>query len=311
MKDPCLFSSLFCAPIVCANRLAMASIDMSLDDIIKKSGAGKGRGRATLRGRGRGGGGSVGGRGVASAITKKQVAGRGVASAITKKQVGRGGAKGRGRGAGAVKVVGRGRGGTLSATRSARGPKKAEPSECLIGVDTDVKAAAGFVANGLREGNPPVVRAISATNLNSALKVLALAHNYLEEERMELYAQVDFPEYAANSQTAVAALHVFNKAKRTSLAKVNSQIFVSASSEPSKVSGYVAKSIRDASLGRVCITACGPAAVLRALKAIFLARHHLRDDSLELSIVPEFGKSEEGLSLLNIFALAHRIGSAL
>ena len=31
--------------------------------------------------------------------------------------------------------------------------------------------------------------------VNQATKLLALAHSYLEEEQLDLYAQVDLPEY--------------------------------------------------------------------------------------------------------------------
>ena len=93
---------------------------------------------------------------------------------------------------------------------------------------------------------------------------------------------------------------------------------------------------------RLCITVAGPQPVLRALKAVFLARHHLAEaaarhplttyclrrtthhlllptyflpttsqDKLDLSIIPEFGKSDEGVSLVNIFVLSHAPGARL
>ena len=36
---------------------------------------------------------------------------------------------------------------------------------------------------------------------------------------------------------------------------------------------------------------------------------HLQEDKLDLSIIPEFGKSDEGVSLVNIFVLAHAAGA--
>ena len=77
-------------------------------------------------------------------------------------------------------------------------------------------------------------------------------------------------------------------------AEVNEQIFVSSSSDPTKVAGYIASCMREATLGRLCVTAAGPQPMLRALKAIYLGRHYLQDDGLDLSVVPEFGKSEDG-----------------
>jgi len=123
--------------------------------------------------------------------------------------------------------------------------------------------------------------------------------------------RVDFPEFSSAPNTGAASIHVFQKAKRTNLAKVNAQISVSATSLPPKVAGFLSNSMREASLGRVCMTAAGPQAVLKALKAIFLSRHHLRDEGIDVSIVPEFGKSEEGLSLINIFCLSHQVDGAI
>merc|ERR1719424_1311875 len=53
----------------------------------------------------------------------------------------------------------------------------------------------------MREGTPPKVLAISPTCVNAAVKTLALARRYLEEEGLELMATVDFPEFdeSANS----------------------------------------------------------------------------------------------------------------
>ena len=162
---------------------------------------------------------------------------------------------------------------------------------------------------------------------------------------------------------------------------------MSATSEPDKVSGYIANCVREGpakarlcitflltltlplpltltkarlcitflltltlpltlpltlTKARLCITVAGPQPVLRALKAVFLARHHLAEaaarhplttyclrrtthhlllptyflpttsqDKLDLSIIPEFGKSDEGVSLVNIFVLSHAPGARL
>ena len=94
--------------------------------------------------------------------------------------------------------------------------------------------------------------------------------------------------------------------------QVSEQIFVSATSEPAKVAGYISNCVREGpAKARLCITVAGPQPMLRALKAIFLARHHLAEEKLDLSIVPEFGKSDEGVSLVNIFVLSHAVGARI
>ena len=141
----------------------MPNMDVSLDELIASNAkqASKKPGRG---GGGRGRGGGRGGRG----ITKP-----GKRAAVVKKKAGGGGGGGRQR----------------------------QGAEVKIGAVTDIKLAAGAVANMMREGTPPKVLAISPTCVNAAVKTLALARRYLEEEGLELMATVDFPEFdeSANS----------------------------------------------------------------------------------------------------------------
>lgn len=280
-----------------------SNIDMSLDDIVKKAASSRGRGRGRGRGAARGAA-----RGSArGAVKTGSAAGRGAAA------TGRGGGRTLGASRGAIKKVstrgrGRGRGGTL---KTARQPKQAELAPCLVGASTDIKAAAGYVCAGLREGAAPPVMAIAPANVNNACKLLALAHSYLAEENLDLYAQVDFPEYQDSPMTASVKLYVFKKARRSDLSHVSEQMFVNASSDPPKVAGYIANCMRQSQLGRICVTAAGAQAMLRALKSIYLARHYLQEDALDLSIVPEFGKSDDGISLVNIFVLSHAVGARI
>lgn len=141
----------------------MPNMDVSLDELIASNAkqASKKPGRG---GGGRGRGGGRGGRG----ITKP-----GKRAVVVKKNAGGGGGGGR----------------------------KRQGAEVKIGAVTDIKLAAGAVANMMREGTPPKVLAISPTCVNAAVKTLALARRYLEEEGLELMATVDFPEFdeSANS----------------------------------------------------------------------------------------------------------------
>lgn len=41
------------------------------------------------------------------------------------------------------------------------------------------------------------------------------------------------------------------------------------------------------------------------VKSIFLARRFLQEDSLDLSFVPEFSDSDNGLTVMNFYVLAH------
>ena len=153
------------------------NIDLSLDDIINRhAGGSKARGKG---GTGRGRAPRSGGRG--AGIAKPRAPGgakpraaiakpRGITKKATKVVVvgGKGGGKGRGR-----------------SRRANAAP------DVLIGENTDIKLAAGAVANFLREGSPPVVKAISPHNVNQAVKTLALTRMYILEESLEICVTVD------------------------------------------------------------------------------------------------------------------------
>ena len=188
-------------------------IDLPLEDIIKKQGSSKGAKGKDPKGKGRG------------QKAKARAAER-PASAIKKAGRGNGGERGGGGrgggGRGSTRGRGRGGGGGGGGGGGSKGDlKKAPAGACLVGAETDIKKSAGYVCAQLREGAPPPVMAIGLACVNQATKLLALAHSYLEEEALDLYAQVDFPEYAESSASAMVKLHVFQKAKRTRLAEVS------------------------------------------------------------------------------------------
>ena len=188
-------------------------IDLPLEDIIKKQGSSKGAKGKDPKGKGRG------------QKAKARAAER-PASAIKKAGRGNGGGRGGGGrgggGRGSTRGRGRGGGGGGGGGGGSKGDlKKAPAGACLVGAETDIKKSAGYVCAQLREGAPPPVMAIGLACVNQATKLLALAHSYLEEEALDLYAQVDFPEYAESSASAMVKLHVFQKAKRTRLAEVS------------------------------------------------------------------------------------------
>jgi len=197
-------------------------IDLPLEDIIKKQGSSKGAKGKDPKGKGRGQKAKArAAERPASAIKK---AGRG--NAGERGRGGRGGGQrgggGGGGGRGSTRGRGRGGGGGGGGGGGSKGDlKKAPAGACLVGAETDIKKSAGYVCAQLREGAPPPVMAIGLACVNQATKLLALAHSYLEEEALDLYAQVDFPEYAESSASAMVKLHVFQKAKRTRLAEVS------------------------------------------------------------------------------------------
>jgi len=92
------------------------------------------------------------------------------------------------------------------------------------------------------------------------------------------------------------------RARVASDATRGEELFVSSHSDPTKVAGALAKRVRDNA--DIYLTAMGPQAILNGLRSIYLARRYLADEEYTLAFVPEFGKSNDGASLLYLHVLA-------
>ena len=265
-------------------------MDKSLDEMISER----------TGGRSGGGGGGGGGRGGDRNARSRQSRG------ISKRRPSAPGGR-------SSKVVVVGQRSRQQSSQQSHSATDSEAPTCFICATTDVKKSAGFIASCLREGTPPIIYATSADNVNIAIKTIALTRNYLADEGLELRAAFDFPEFADNGKTAKADIHILAKRRIEDLSRVSAQLMVSKSSVTPKVAGALAASIREApkNLKRVCISAAGPDAMIRAAKAIYMARHFLTDDELDLSVIPEFDNADDGPSVVNLFCIAHAPGAEI
>lgn len=178
--------------------------------------------------------------------------------------------------------------------------------DCLVRADSDVHQTAGYIAAGVRSCTPPVVVADSAASGNQAMKSLAVTRSYLEKEDLDIVVQPFFPDFSEDSSSCVMRLLVSvsdNSVREQLDSKQAMQLYVSSESDPGKVAGAIARSARSG--GQICCTAMGPQAVLRAAKSVFLARRYLEADVIYPYIVPEFGKSSDGASVIHIHVLVH------
>lgn len=130
---------------------------------------------------------------------------------------------------------------------------------------------------------------------------------------MDFTVAIDFPEFDSSTSSANVALRLTQKRQRSDLSTVIAQLQVSGHSEPGKVAGAIAGTAREATgnLKRLCVSCAGPAAMLNALKAVFLARRYLADEQLDLSVVPEFENVQNGPTLVHLFTLIHKPNAQL
>ena len=76
--------------------------------------------------------------------------------------------------------------------RRARAAAEPDGPACKIGGESDIKAAAGYVAKSLRESASVDVLAVGPFSVNQAVKALALARQFLEEDSLDLSLSLDF-----------------------------------------------------------------------------------------------------------------------
>ena len=158
---------------------------------------------------------------------------------------------------------------------------------------------------------PPTLLATGADALNQAVKAIAIARDYLVNDRVELSVKSEFRDEergaismlltkstlrrkggAAGAASAAtdgsAAAMVLGGAVAGGEEKEveESELRVAKESEPSMTAGSIAKKIRAGE--RVSIVSIGAGSVSATVRAITIARRYLENDSLDLSFRPSF-----------------------
>lgn len=73
-----------------------------------------------------------------------------------------------------------------------------------VGHNSEVRSVAGSIAHAIRDGNTPLLRAIGAGAVNQAMKALAVARRYLQEEGIDLAASPAFVELEVDDKDRTA-----------------------------------------------------------------------------------------------------------
>ena len=78
--------------------------------------------------------------------------------------------------------------------RSRRTSVDKDGRQLKVGKDTDAKALAGAIASCTREGSRVELTAIGAASVNQAVKAVAIARQFVEEEAIDLCCRPEFVE---------------------------------------------------------------------------------------------------------------------
>lgn len=155
---------------------------------------------------------------------------------------------------------------------------------------SNVKTVAGSIAHTTRAGESPTLMATGMDSVNQAIKAMAIARGYLEENKLDLTCHPEFrnPEKGAISfilSKAIARGKPIRNSEQSSNVKF-AELRVAGNSVPSIVAGSIANKVRSGE--RVSITCLGPQSVNSCVKSIIAARRYLVADAIDIGFRPEF-----------------------
>jgi len=158
-------------------------------------------------------------------------------------------------------------------------------SRCLkVSSESSTKKVAGAIAHCVRIGGvPPSLLAKGIKAINQAVKAIAKARTYLEEEDADLVAQPAF-----EGQSSACILHV-RRASKIEL-DLGDTLTVTNKTNPYKLAGAIAGKIREKE--RVALSAIGAQSVMHAVEALAVSRGYLKNERIDVKFVPQFNTVE-------------------
>ena len=170
-----------------------------------------------------------------------------------------------------------------------------------VSATSDAKRVAGSISHTSRLGACPTLLATGQASLNQAIKAIAIARNYLMEDRVDLSVQCEFRDEERGAVSMVLTKAPLRKKAGGGGAGggagggggggeekevEESELRVAQNSEPSMTAGSIAKKIRGGE--RVSIIGIGAGSVSATVRAITIARRYLEGDNLDVAFKPSF-----------------------
>jgi len=151
------------------------------------------------------------------------------------------------------------------------------------------KVVAGSIAHICRAGSAPSIMATGDIAINQAVKSIAVARRYLEEEGdVDIKVQ---PRFKARSKMLTLSVEKTRKSRDLSEEfLLDTDMIVKASTDGSKTAGAIAARARE---GTPCaVVSNGNAGVFQTIRSIAIARQYLTDDHKDLYFVPAMVDTE-------------------
>jgi len=157
-----------------------------------------------------------------------------------------------------------------------------------VSAESNVKKVAGAICHCIRIGGvPPALLAKGINAINQAIKSIAIARSYLEDEdpKTDLVAQPSF-----DGQSSACVIHCRRSGRITIEHNESDQLTVTNRTNPYKCAGAIAAKIRDKE--RVGLSAIGPISVFHAVEALAVSRRFLKDERIDVKFTVKFNKVE-------------------
>jgi len=153
-----------------------------------------------------------------------------------------------------------------------------------ISAKSNVKNVAGSISHTSRAGESPTLMATGRESVNQAVKSLAIARGYLEDNRLDLSC---YPEFRNEEKEALSFVLTKSALRKNKVAiDEGAELRVAAGSEPNVVAGSIAGKVRSGD--RVSIVCLGAASINQTVKSIIIARRYLARDAIDICFRPEF-----------------------
>eukprot|EP00808_Paulinella_micropora_P028874 g1523.t1 len=163
---------------------------------------------------------------------------------------------------------------------------------------SNVKKVAGSIAYTSRAGESPTLMGTGKESINQAIKALAIARDYLKDNKLDINA---YPEFRSEEDEAISVVLTKTALRKSGPADegAGAELRVAAGSQPTEVAGSIAGKIRHGD--RVAISCLGAASVNQTIKSIIFARRYLANEAIDICFRPEWVhitmKGEERSSL--------------
>merc|ERR550517_2326604 len=139
-----------------------------------------------------------------------------------------------------------------------------------------VKQVAGAIAWISREGECPKLLATLAPAINQAVKAVAIARKFMEEDKIDVTVYPMFTP-GRRRQDESFTFQLQKTVNRVSVTDDGTQeLKVSKGSNPGTVAGAIAARVREGQ--RVILSSIGPKSVSKAICSIAIARQYLSED---------------------------------